>query len=242
MQNIWKSLLAVGVVIGLLVVSVAAQGDSSMSTDTTQRTITVTGSGSAFGDPDMATIMLGVEQGSPSVSEAYSTVNTTLETVIADLTALGINENDIQTMDLSIFTNQMPPAMDGTMQFEYRVSNRISVIVRDLDQLEDVIDTAVNSGANNVFGLNFSIADTSDLEATARVSALEVATDRAGQIAAALGVELGAVQTVIEEGNGGFIRTANESLEMAMGGGGAAIERGQLSVSVSVRVTYAIAD
>ncbi|MEL6527646.1 MAG: SIMPL domain-containing protein [Chloroflexota bacterium] len=239
MRTFLKTLFVISAMLALMITGVSAQETDSV--DNTERTITVTGNGSAFGDPDIAVIVLGVEQSSTSISEAYANVNTRLDAIVADLTALGIAENDIQTMDLNIFTNQGIGSMGGASQVEYFVSNRISVIVRDLEMLENVIDTAVSEGANNVFGLNFLISDTSELEATARIDALDQARDRAQQIADALGVELGQVQTVVEDG-GSFVRSSAESTEMAMGGGNATIERGQLSVSVSVRVTYSIAD
>jgi hypothetical protein len=238
----------------LLTVSLAALalmalmvgGVSAQDSDSSGRTITVNGSGSTSGDPDMATITLGVEQRNESIADAYSEVNQTLDTIIQQLTDLGISEDDIQTADLNIFTDERPPRPDensmvGETQRSFRVMNRVNVVVRDLSLLEDVIDTAVNAGANNIFGLNFSINDPSDLEAQARVQALEEARARAQQIADAIGVELGAVQTVVEEGDS-FVRPAAEAAMGGRGGGGgAAIERGQLSVTVNVRVTFAIA-
>lgn len=240
MRKIFKMTLALVALMALAATGVSAQ-------DSGDRTITVNGSGSTFGEPDMATITLGVEQRSDNIADAYSQVNQTLDTIVQQLNELGISENDIQTADLSIFTENQPPTpMQGEMaenqpQNSFRVMNRINVIVRDLSLVEEVIDTAVSAGANNIFGLNFSIQDTSALEADARVEALEQARTRAQQIADALNVELGAVQTVIEEGDS-FVRPAAESAMMGRGGGGgAAVERGQLSVSVSVRVTFAIA-
>jgi hypothetical protein len=235
----FKLTLAALALMALAVTGVSAQ-------DSNTRTITVNGSGSTSGDPDMATITLGVEQNSESIADAYSQVNETLDSVIQQLTEMGINENDIQTTDLSIFTENRPPTPmqqnESGMaepQTSFRVMNRVTVIVRDLSMLEQVIDTAVSAGANNIFGLNFSIEDPSALEAEARVQALEEARTRAQQIADALNVELGAVQTVVEEGDS-FVRPAAESAAMD-GRGGAAIERGQLSVTVNVRVSYAIA-
>ncbi len=230
----------------LALMALMVGGVSAQDSDSNERTITVTGSGDTFGEPNMATIVLGVEQSSDSITDAYSNVNQTLDTIIQQLNELGVSSDDIQTSDLSIFTEQRPPmpgesGMQGEEQRSFRVMNRVNVIVRDLGMLEDVIDTAVNAGANNIFGLNFSIEDPSELEAQSRVQALQEARTRAQQIADALNVELGAVQTVVEEADS-FVRPAAESAMMGRGGaGGAAIERGQLSVTVNVRVTFAIA-
>ncbi len=45
------------------------------------------------------------------------------------------------------------------METEYYVSNRVRVLVRDVEQIEDVIDTAVSNGANNIFELRLLRAD-----------------------------------------------------------------------------------
>lgn len=224
-------------VIGVGMVA-AQEGDD----DTDTRTIQVTGSGSAFGEPDQASLTLGVETVNEDISAAYADVNTRVDNIVQNLINAGVAQEDIQTSDLNIFMENRqemapPPGAQPTPN-SFRVMNRVTVIVRDLDNLENVIDTAVNAGANNLFGINFSLSDPASLESQARTEALEQARTRAQEYADALGVTLGDVQMIVEEG-GGFVGPANEARAMG-GGGGASVQRGQLAVNINVRVTYAM--
>ena len=65
----------------------------------------------------------------------------------------------------------------------YHVSNQVEVTVRDINQLGDVLDKAVAAGANNIYGVNFSVEDTAKLEADARAKAVADAKSRAESLA-----------------------------------------------------------
>lgn len=228
--------IAIALTVGVGVV--AAQDNTDDGTPT--RTIQVTGSGSAFGDPDQATMILGVETINQDVSAAYADVNSRVDSIVQSLISAGLAQEDIQTADLNIFMEnrqQMaPPPGAESMPNSFRVMNRVSVIVRDLDNLENIIDTAVNAGANSLFGINFSLSDPAALESEARTEALEQARVRAQEYADALGVTLGDVQMIVED-FGGFVGPAAEARGMG-GGGMTSIQRGQLAVTINVRVTY----
>ena len=65
----------------------------------------------------------------------------------------------------------------------YRVSNMVQVTIRDMTKVGDVIDTAVKAGANNVWGISFSLENTDDLEDQAREAAVKDARARAESLA-----------------------------------------------------------
>ena len=186
-------------VIGLLALAIfpAAAQDA----DITMNTITVIGNGKATAAPDMATIEIGVEFPNTDVAAAYSEVNTTIERIIEAIVALGVAREDIRTTGVNIYSEGIPTP-EGQMENRFRVGNRVQVTVRDLSLIESVIDTAVTSGANNIFGLQFGISDPSALEADARVMALDNARERAGQIATNIEVELGDIVSVVEMNTG----------------------------------------
>ena len=202
-----------------------------------RRTITVSGEGTATGNPDMATIEIGFTSANESISTAYSDANSTVENIINVLVEQGVAREDIRTTDFNVFTEERP--FDGMNDFQriFRVSNRVTVTVRDVDNIENVIDAAVNAGANNIFGLNFTIQNTSSLESEARIEALNHARSRADEVASALGVNIIEVVSVIENSDGFAIPVMENR---AMDSGGAVIEQGSLGVTVRVTVTYEI--
>lgn len=204
-----------------------------------RRTITVSGEGTATGNADMATIEIGFTSANESISTAYSDANTTVENIINVLVEQSVAREDIRTTDFNIFTEERP--LDGMTNFQriFRVSNRVTVTVRDVDNIENVIDAAVSAGANNIFGLNFRIQDTSALESEARIEALNRARNRADEVANAIGANILEVVSVTETGDG-FAFPVQEMRNMGGGIGGAVIEQGSLGVTVRVTVTYEI--
>ena len=206
------------------------------------RGITVVGQGTAYGQPDQANVVVGVESFAATVAEATSQNQTTLDNVMAALTAAGIAAEDIQTTNYSLYAEQIygekgPEGIAG-----YRVSNQVNVKIRDIALVGDVLAAVTEAGANAIYGVNFSVADPAALEAEARALAMQDAANRAASLAELGDVSLGAV-TVISEVIGQPV------MPLGLGGGGYAMEQaasapgispGQLSYQVQVQVTYGI--
>jgi uncharacterized protein YggE len=204
--------------------------------------ITVVGTGKATGAPDQAQVTVGVQTSGTSVQQAVNDNQAKMNALIDALKALGIASNDLRTSNYNVSANQPPvPAgiKDGTPTSEtYQVSNQVTVIVRDISKLASVLDKAVASGANSIYGVDFSISDTSNLQADAESNAVQDAKKRAENLAKLEGVTLGSIVSVSESSSGfpGPI-TANA---FGIGGGGTPIQPGQLDVTVSLQVTYSI--
>lgn len=217
-----------------------AQDDS----DYPVNTITVAGTGVAYGEPDMARVEIGVELTDPSLNAAFEEVNQRLDAVISALQDMGISEDDIRTTGLNVFAQEPPigPGMQESEQpqTEYRVSNRVMVTINDIEQVEAVISAAIDAGANNIFNLQFDISDPSALAQEARRSAISEAQEQAQQIADILNLELGRPIVIVQNsGTGG--RASLPAFAEGIGGGGAVVEPGRFSVQVSVQITYRIA-
>ncbi|MBZ0301422.1 MAG: SIMPL domain-containing protein [Anaerolineae bacterium] len=203
-------------------------------------TLTVEGYGQAFGAPDIALVQLGVQTSSSDVLEAYNTANDAVQNVIAALTDAGIDLKDIQTTGLYLYqdTPYNPQTGEPSTAPIYRVTNSLNVTVRDVAQVGDVINTGVQAGANNINGLTFNIADPAALEEQAREVAVADARARAEQLAGLMGVQLGEATIIVETPNAQPPMLYDRA-QSAMGGG-AAVQEGQLQVSVLVRVTFNI--
>lgn len=206
-----------------------------------QRTISVTGTGTASGSPDIAFIELGVEIRDANIGTAVEQSNTTMDAVIAALSEFGIPAENIQTTQFSVWQDQPVDPATGlpAEEFTYVVTNIVRIRVTQIDQISDVIQTALDAGANRVFGLTFGLDDPAALESTARDQAVADARVRAEALAAAFGVALGEPLSITE----GFLNQPGPLFARAegLGGGGPSISEGQLSVQVQVTVTFAIA-
>ena len=204
-------------------------------------TISVTGFGEAVGAPDTGTIQLGFGTSNASIEQAMNESNATLERITQAVVSLGIDPADVQTTNFSVWPEDRYDPVSGmpTGEKSYRVDNSINVVVRDLSLMPQVIQTALDNGANNLYGLNFSIEEDSQLAAQARSNAVIDAQSRAEQLASEIGVTLGEARIASEVYN----NNVGPMVEAAygLGGGGApSISEGSLTVSVQIVVTYDI--
>jgi uncharacterized protein YggE len=207
-------------------------------------TITVTGIGTASAEPDTAYLELGVEIVNEDLAAAYTEASDKLTQITAALVDLGIDANDIRTSSVNVYPQDQYDQNGQMSGRTYRVSSTLRIKVADVSMVSDVIDTAVNAGANTIYSFNFAIEDTAGLEEQARQQAVANAKDRAQQLADALGVTVGN-PVVISESYG----SQTPPIPYASGGGydmavaqsaSLPVASGQLDVTVQILVTFAI--
>ncbi len=219
-----------------------AQTSESPSGYSPARAITVVGQGKASVKPDIARISIGVETSGESVADAVAENETAMAAVLAALEAAGIEAKDIQTTNYSVHLERSPELMpraetEEAAAMQYRVTNMVNVIIRDLDAAADVLDAVIDAGANNIWGMSFSVEDPSAAQAEARAAAIADAKARAEALAELSGVELGPVMSVSEVLGGGPVPMAAMMESAARGG---AISPGELDVNYQVQVSYFI--
>ncbi len=129
----------------------------------------------------------------------------------------------------------------------YQVSNNVTVIIRDLETIDDAIDGAVEAGGDNIRfnGLSFSLEDTSTLKDDARTAAVTDLKGRAEHLATLSGVGLGDLVYIAEVGRiDPPVVRAEFALSKAAAdfGGGVStpISPGEVSIEVSVQGQYLI--
>ncbi len=205
-------------------------------------TITVTGDGKTSMTPDIAELNFGVQvTRAASAKDAMNKLSTMMTAVIAAVEKTSVDKKDINTQSLSL-----NPAYDWSsgqqIQRGYDASQNLTVKVRNLDAVSDVLSAAASAGANQVGGINFTIDDPEKARADARAKAIEQAKTKAQELAAQLNMKLGKVQSFSE--NGGNVpyppMYARGSAAMDMQAGVAAppIPVGDQDVSVQVTLTY----
>lgn len=208
-------------------------------------TITVVGRGEASARPSIARVNLGVEATAPTVAEAMRMANEKMNAVIAALKRLGIADRDLQTSNFSIFFVEQPPITTAAgkpgaqPQGYYRVSNTVEATIRDLNRTSQVLQAAVDAGANTAWNLTFEIEDTKPLEAQALARAYDDGRSNAETLARASGVQLGPVVSISEViGNAPpiFMEAAAFKTDASR----PPIEPGTLKFSTQIQVVYSI--
>ncbi len=211
------------------------------------RTITVVGDGTVNIQPDVARANIGVEVLNASVDEAAAENSRVTDQVLAALTEMGIAQEDIQTSGFSVYSERYSPDGSPSTEVQYRVTNTVNVLIRNLESVGDVLDASIKAGANSIYGVEFLLDDPTEARSTARGMAVENANATAQELATLSGVNLGRIVSISEVigSNGGFYSNQFTQFSTGMGGGGrldTPIEPGQLRLTMQLQVTYELVD
>ena len=199
----------------------------------------VHGSGTVYGEPDVAVLTLGVDVAKPDVKEALASADRNMQAVRQAFVAGGVPTKDIRTAAFNVWREDIRDR-NGTVTGErYHVVHSYQVTVRDLGQLGELLGAAVDAGANNIQGIQFRIQDPAALRVQARDAAMRDARKQAEQLATLAGVTLGKPVS-IEETSTPVTSPAPALAAARMGGASAPVEGGQLAVEAHVTVRYAI--
>jgi uncharacterized protein len=110
--------------------------------------IIVIGEGSVSAAPDHARITSGVTTRAKTAKEASDADAKAMAAVLAALQAAGIEQKDIQTSRFSIQPVYTSPGPNMEQRLTgFSVSNRVSVTIRQIDKVGDILDRLVTAGA-----------------------------------------------------------------------------------------------
>ena len=163
------------------------------------RTISLSGHGEVRLAPDIAIVNLGVASQAAVAKDALAANTTAMQAVFAALKAAGIADKDVRTSNFMVqprynFNNEgKAPTLIG-----YEVSNSVTVTVRKLDTLGSVLDAVVQSGSNQINGIQFDVSQPEAALDEARKLAVADARRKAEIYAAAGSVNLGSILSISE--------------------------------------------
>ena len=252
MKRNW--LLAVGLALVLAIVGLAGcspgstvlEGIEGINISSQQAGISVSGQGKVTAVPDIATLRLGIEAQEASVAEAQTQAAEAMDKVMTALTESGVAEKDIQTQYFNIRqVTKWDRVTEEETVIGYRVTNMVTAKIRDIDKVGVIIDAVAEVGGDltRIDSIGFSIDDPSDYHEEARQEAMADAEAKAEQLAELAGVTLGKA-TYVSEGISYPIypRGMIEMSAAPMAGPETPISPGEMEISLTVQVAYAILD
>jgi uncharacterized protein YggE len=202
--------------------------------------ISVTGEANVSVAPDQAQIDGGVTSDAKTAREASDANNAAMGKVLLALKGAGIDEKDYQTSRLSLQPQFATPSKvtERAGIVSFRASNRVTVRIRDVTKVANVIDVLVGAGANEIGGINFTVTQASKVLDEAREKAIADARRKADIYAKAASVTLGEPISISEEtGSPGPLFRSKVAAPMAAG---APVAQGEETLSVTVSVSWAI--
>ena len=203
-------------------------------------TLISTGEGIRKAPPDHATIRLGASRDGATAKEAQLSVNSVMQAVLAQISALGINPDAVRTSRLQLLPTRDP--RDHTHVTGYRASHEITIDLDDFDMIAPAVDRALNAGVNELQGVTYSLEDDTQLRQEALADAIRSARSKAEVMAQAAKVSLGRVLEISEAGGGATPPPAPVYRMAAMESSATPVLPGLVEVRAQVVVRYAIGE
>ncbi len=207
------------------------------------RTVTVVGEAKSQEKSQIAVFSAGVSAFSDDKTSAVNDVNKKVEAIIEAVKEFGVPSADLKTQSLNIYQNQEQYYdSDGRQKYragQWNVSNTVEIRLKDVDRASALAGVLTKSGANNVYGPNFTFDDTSEQSTALLDAAFQNAKEKAAKVALSTGKKLGDVVSVTEAGASAQ-QVPMYRMEGGGGGGGAAVEPGSGTVFKTVTVTFEI--
>lgn len=192
--------------------------------------------------PDTATIGAGVTTEAPTATEALRQNSAEMQKVVARIKTLGIAAKDIQTSGINLNARYDYDQASQRQIFRgYQAANRVSVILRKIDDTGKVLDALVAAGATDLSGPAFSIDNDMAAKNEARARAVTRAAAQAKAYATMLGYTGTKVLAISESMVGGPMPyEMNKARMVAADAAPAAapVEPGMVSAGVTVTITY----
>jgi len=212
-----------------------------------QDRFSISGSGTVYAQADIANITVGLKtEVKKTAAEATAESTTKMKAIVQSLKELGIEDKDIKTTDYSLQPVYNWLENRGQVLQGYQVYQNVSVKVRALEKIGEVIAKTTEQGANQIGNVSFTIDDEDDLKNQARELAIQKAKEKAALIAEQTGMKLGKIKGVYESADADIPvpmytnvqlmkeSAASVSLESAN------IQTGQNEVKVEVTLTYEV--
>lgn len=169
--------------------------------------LSLSAQGKSTRTPDLAVFNAGVVTQGTSASEALSANAAAMNRVIATLKKAGIADKDIQTSQISLNPVYSQPEYgpNGVPRQEPRITdyqavNNVTIRSRNVAGFGKVLDALVASGANQVNGPSFQMAEPAAAMDEARLDAMKSARARAELYARAAGLRVLRIVSISESG------------------------------------------
>jgi uncharacterized protein len=223
--------------------SVAPAGQTLMAVGAAN-TITVFGKATVTSAPDEAVLTLTVENDAPQPGASLDANSLAVQKVMDRLKAEGVEAAAIETANVSVYPIRTYDPKTGQETLTgYRAQNTVTVTLKDALTVGKVLAASVETGATNVSGPVWRLAEDSAAVIEALKKAVANAKAKAEALAGAQGVKVGEVIMMNDSGVEQPITPIYTQVDKAAAGGSVAeppISPASLDVTATVTITYAL--
>lgn len=204
-----------------------------------KRSLTVFGNSMLSIEPTICKIILGINTESKNVTTAQKENATKHQQVISSILGLGIPSSNIQTVDYTILP-QYDYVENKQVFKSYKVTHLLSILVETIQLAGNVIDTAVQNGANQVTSIQFDVSSRSEYYEQALQKAVKDSLSKAMAIAETLRVTIDPIPVKIHE----ILSDSSNPIPLAkmsfgqVGGIATNLEPGQLLIEAKIEAKF----
>jgi uncharacterized protein YggE len=170
--------------------------ESAETSCNTGRSVQVSGAAVIYITPDRVRLQLGVQTNGTTPEQVQTANFTTIQRVIGVVRALGVEAKDIATDYVIVYP--VYSDYDSLVIKGYRVDNTLSVTLRDINLVDDVVVAALKAGANEIQDLQFYTSELRKYRDQARELAMKAAGEKAQALASAAGAQADCVLSITE--------------------------------------------
>ena len=220
-----------------------------------RRTISVTATATVTADADLAIVRVGYRLYGPDAKAAYESASQTSNAVMQALNDSGVPRSEIESSSQVLQRaqpyelQQIPMGSEERLRRQFTVIQNWTVRVKP-DEAGQVLNTAINAGANESGWIEWTVQNRNLLQAQASANALANARVISQQMAEKLNVHLGHLVSANENQQGGrYVNGAPAGLLAGIGvgmGSGMGIPAGTQPLAINSRrvecnvTTYAV--
>lgn len=182
--------------------AVLASAPAQVPCDST-RSVDVSGAAVINVVPDRALLQFGVQSNGLTPDAVQTANKQKIEKVINMLREMGIDAKDIATdyyIVYPVYEDYNALVIKG-----YRLDNTISVTLKDVNKVGDVIIAALKTGINEVQDVQFYTSELRKYRDQARELAMKAAGEKAQALAGAAGAQPSCVLNISENSNAQYI-------------------------------------
>ncbi len=149
-----------------------------------------TGLGEVVAQPDMAVFSVEVMETRKTAKEAKQAVDKAIAAFIERLSKQGVERSDVESANIKLrpeyhYQKDQKPELTG-----YRASRHITVTVKELDNLNKYLDSALGDGINTINNIQLKVSNEAEFVELARKAAIQDAKTRANSLASGFGEEV----------------------------------------------------
>lgn len=221
----------------VLFISFAMTAQNNTSIETSPQ-VAITGVGKVSIVPDQVVISFGVDSRADDAATAKKANDAAVAKVIAYVKSMKIADKDYQTQRVNLYKNRDYE----TKQDYYQATQTMVITLRDLKKYEELMIGLMESGINQIQGVDFRSSRIEDYQTEVRTKAVADAKKKAEDYAKALGQSVGKAIYISDQSSSVMPMPRNMMLKGYAADSSAmeetlAIGEIEITASVSIRFT-----